>query len=151
MSVLTISLVTKILQDFSPAKVYPNFYYDRKQIRIDHKQGKSGIYMFINLKDFNKIYIGQSINLFNRFNQYLNNSFLSDKKNKQIFPRALLKYGQNSFALIVIEYVTVPMLDIREMFWINLIKPFYNIHPGGKTGGSMSHTDKTKGIKKKKL
>ena len=111
--------------------MYPNFYNDRKQIRKDHKTGKSGIYMFINLTDFSKIYIGQSINLYNRFNQYLNNSFLSSKQNKQVFPKALLKYGQNSFALVIIEYIPIPMLDIQEKFWIKLLNPYYNTRGSG--------------------
>lgn len=38
---------------FSPAKVYPNFYLDRRQIRKDHAPlesgaNKSAIYLFIN-------------------------------------------------------------------------------------------------------
>lgn len=150
LSLITISIVTKNLKDFTPIKVYPNFYNDRKQIRKDHKTVKSGIYLFINLKDFNKIYIGQSINLYNRFNNYLSNSYLKSKKNNQVFPRALLKYGQTSFALIIIEYVPITMLDIREIFWISLLKPYYNILPGGKKGGSIPHSKETKETLKQK-
>jgi len=85
--------------------------------------------MFILLKDPSKFYIGQSINLYGRFNQYLNNSYLKDKKNQQIFPKALLKYGQESFSLAILEYTNSVLLNSREMFWISLLKPYYNIHP----------------------
>lgn len=48
------------------------------------------------------MYVGQSENILRRMNNYLNNSYLRDTKNNQVFPRALLKYGQNNFCLIII-------------------------------------------------
>lgn len=100
--------------------------------------------MFINLHDFSKTYIGQSKNLFNRFEQYLNNSYLRGKKNKQVFPRALLKHGQVSFALIVIEYLPISLLNERESYWISLLTPYYNMSSGGSNGGSFNHSKDTK-------
>lgn len=35
------------LADFTPAKVYKNFYEDRAIIRQDHKGKVSGIYLFL--------------------------------------------------------------------------------------------------------
>lgn len=33
--------------------------------------------------------------------------------------KALIKYGQDEFALLILEYVKVKMLAIRETYWIN--------------------------------
>lgn len=150
---ITLTTVILLLKNFMPIKVYSNFYNDRAEIRKDHKNtNKSGIYMFINLKDLSKIYIGQSINLLNRFNQYLNNSYLESSKNNQVFPNALLKYGQDSFALVIIEYLPLSLLNVREIFWIKLLNPYYNIHPGGGSNIGIFHNEETKDkIRKKAL
>lgn len=48
-----------IINNVSPIKIYSKFYEDRKQIRKEHKgTSKSGIYLFINLNDWFKMYIG---------------------------------------------------------------------------------------------
>jgi group I intron endonuclease len=119
----------------SPVKIYPNFYSDRDKIRKDHKGKKySGIYLFINLEGANylKMYVGQSKNILGRMNNYLNHSYLKDRKNKQPFPKALLKHGTDNFTLIIIEYVARDLLNVREIFWIALLHPYYNILKGGK-------------------
>lgn len=86
------------LADFTPAKVYKNFYEDRAIIRQDHKGKVSGIYLFFNLQDITKCYVGQSINIVGRLNNYLNNAFLNGHKNsKSPFIKALLKHGQSNF------------------------------------------------------
>ena len=64
-------------------------------------------------------YIGSSINLAVRMRNYLNNTFLKDKKNCNMpIVKALLKYGQNNFALLIVEYVDVKELTIRETYFI---------------------------------
>ena len=82
------------------------------------------------------MYVGQSINILGRMNNYLNNSNLNNKKkkNNQPFINALLKYGKNNFCLIIIEYIPIIMLNDREIFWISLLKPYYNKSSGGTTG-----------------
>lgn len=80
------------------------------------------------------MYVGQSENILRRMNNYLNNSYLKAKKNNQVFPRAILKYGKQNFVLIIIEYIPIDLLDAREIFWIALLKPYYNITKGGRRG-----------------
>lgn len=41
--------------------------------------------------------------------------------------KALIKYGQDEFALLILEYVEVKMLAIRETYWISSILPYYNV------------------------
>lgn len=124
-----------LLAGFTPVKVYQNFHEDRAIIRRDHKGKVSGIYLFFNLQDITKCYVGQSSNILGRFNNYLNNAFLNGHKNSNSpFIKALLKHGQSNFGLIILEYVEQDKLGEREIFWINLLNPFYNVLSGGTTG-----------------
>jgi len=134
------------LGKISPVKIYPNFYSDRYKIRKDHKEKKfSGIYLFLNNANYLKMYVGQSKNILGRMNNYLNHSYLKERKNKQPFPKALLKHGTDNFTLIIIEYVPINLLDVREIFWIALLQPYYNILKGGKqTDKEYFHTEETK-------
>ena len=45
---------------------------------------------------------------------YLNNSFLSQTKNSNMpITKALLKYGQQNFAVLIIEYTDTPTTNVR--------------------------------------
>lgn len=78
------------------------------------------------------MYVGQSKNILGRMNNYLNNYDLKAHKNKQPFPKALLKHGTDNFCLVIIEYLPLGMLDDREVLWITLLRPYYNILKGGQ-------------------
>jgi len=41
--------------------------------------------------------------------------------------RALIKYGYSNFTLEILEYCDVPELLIREQYYLDLLKPTYNI------------------------
>lgn len=44
---------------------------------------------------------------------YLNSSFLNSNKNKNMpITKALSKYGQNNFALLILEYVETDSMDV---------------------------------------
>ena len=134
------------LSGFTPVKVYPNFYEDRAIIRKEHQGKISGIYLFFNLEDVTKCYVGQSSNIAGRLNNYLNNSFLNGHKNNNSpFIQALLKYGQSGFGVIILEYVPVEQLGEREIFWIKSLKPYYNVLSGGTSGSTgFQHSQETK-------
>lgn len=49
-----------------------------------------------------------------RMRNYLNTSFLINDKNFNMpIEKALFKYGQNNFAVLIIEYVDVEKLTMR--------------------------------------
>ena len=100
----------------------------------------------MNLKNLTKTYVGQSSNLKLRMANYLNNSNLLTKANKNSpISKALLKHGQLSFCLIIIEYVKPELLNDREVFWISLLNSYYNVLSGGSffsTG--YKHTDEAR-------
>lgn len=98
-------------------------------------KGKSGVYRWVN-KINNESYVGSSINLTNRLRKYYNINYLKYKiaiDNSRIY-RALLKYGYSSFTLEILEYCNNESLKIREQYYLDLLKPEYNIC---KTAGSM--------------
>ena len=92
---------------------------------LEENKGKSGIYMFTNkvTKDF---YIGQSKNLYNRFLNYFNPSYIRRLKNS-IIGRAITKYGYSNFSLTILEYCDKDNLTAREQYYFDTLNPVYNI------------------------
>lgn len=105
-------------------QIYLNPILQRKEIN-ENLKNKSGIYCWIN-KINGKSYIGSAINLNNRINDYYQNSYYRDKKNMLIV-RAILKYGLDNFALIILDIVKKNEVLIQEQYWLDDIKPDYNI------------------------
>lgn len=98
----------------------------------------------------NKVYIGQSVNPVQRWEQY--RSAVKKKPEAQLITRAMSKYGFNNFWMEILE-VNIKNYDEREKYWIqqyNSIAPNgYNLADGGKGSGngvysqSASITDST--------
>ena len=106
---------------------------------------KAGIYRWTNLKS-GKIYIGSSANLAKRFSSYFSIRFLTREslKYKSVIYFALLKYGHSAFRLDILEYCDPKELLAREQFYLDLLKPQYNIL---KIAGSLTgylHSEETK-------
>jgi GIY-YIG catalytic domain len=97
--------------NLKPVKVYI-LKIDRLQT-LKNEKDKSRVYCFINQIN-GHVYVGSSINLASRIINYLNNTFLKSKQNKNMpIIRALLKYDQSKFTLLILEYVEVESLTIR--------------------------------------
>lgn len=126
------------------AKYYsPEF--DKSKIIKDNKR-KSGIYLFINNKNL-KYYVGQSKDLgsvkIGRLTRYLNKSYLKSNPNS-LLVRAFIKYGYNNFTLAILEYCAIEKLDEREQYWIDFLKPEYNILKFVKSSRGYKHTEESK-------
>lgn len=96
----------------------------------------TGIYCFTNLQN-NKRYIGQSINIFDRYNQHkYRYNITNDSGYNCAFHNALRKYGWDNFSFEIIEECSVENLDEREKYWINyynsIVPNGYNILSGGQ-------------------
>lgn len=123
--------------------LYIDSLLNKSNILIENK-GKSGIYRWVNILS-NKSYIGSSTNITKRLRKYycinyLNNKIIKD--NSRIY-RALLEYGHSNFNLEILEYCDKKSLITREQYYLDLLKPEYNIC---KTAGSMlgfKHSEKT--------
>jgi group I intron endonuclease len=90
------------------------------------------------------MYVGQASNILNRVNNYLNPAFLAHPKNAGIpICQALLKYGAEDFAFVILEYTPIDLLNAREIFYIALLQPYYNILPGGGSSLGFKHSAST--------
>jgi hypothetical protein len=109
-----------------PIITYNNIDTNRYTI-LKENISKSGVYRLIN-KINGKSYIGSSIYLSNEFNNYYYlNSLTLKVKGSIIIYRALLKYGYKNFSLDILEYCESNMLRKREQYYIDKVKPEYNI------------------------
>ena len=107
-----------------PVKVYENAFSLKKDI-IKENKGLSGIYLLTNkLKD--EIYVGQSVDLSKRFIKYFSLSYLKSKESL-IISRALIKYGYANFSVSILEYCDKSNLTEREQYYLDKLKPNYNI------------------------
>ena len=57
---------------------------------------------------------------------------------------ALLKYGSDNFAMLIIEYTDLDVIIIRETHWIANIQPYYNVLKQGYSSIGYKHTEATK-------
>src|SRR2546430_5130457 len=58
--------------------------------------------------------------------------------------KAMLKYGQDSFAVLIVEYVDIKELTKRETHFIVNLLPYYNILKQGYSSIGYKHTEITK-------
>ena len=86
-----------------------------------------------------------SINLASRMRNYLNNTFLKSKQNVNMpIVKALLKYDQSNFSLLILEYAKPETLMARETFYITHVIPYYNVLNQGYSSLGYKHTEETK-------
>lgn len=105
---------------------------------------KIGIYKIINIKN-NKFYIGSSKNLEKRWKIHLSNL----KRNKHvncILQRAWNKYGEDSFIFQIVEDCSVEKLFEREQYYIDELKPKYNIGLNAFGGDNLTNNPNRKNI-----
>lgn len=100
-----------------------------------------GIYGLRN-KVNNKWYVGQSVDVYDRWNSYRK---LKCRSQRKLF-HALSKYGFDTFEKTLIEPCENVqwILDYREMYWIRILDSInngYNIREGGQGG---KHSEETK-------
>lgn len=110
-----------------PIVTYTDSFFNKSKILKDNKN-KSGIYRWVN-KITGESYVGRSKNLGIRFLKYYNRNHLLKTlltKNSNIF-KALLFYGHETFTLEILEYCDKKFTREREQYYIDLLKPEYNI------------------------
>jgi len=105
------------------------------------------IYQIIN-KINGKSYIGKTINLKNRIYGHKKSA---ERGSNYHFHNAIRKYGFNSFKLNILEYCKDKKeLNEREIYYIKIYKPEYNMTSGGDGGpirsGSNNGMSKYKGM-----
>jgi group I intron endonuclease len=124
-----------------------NLISDReKKVIFNDNNKKAGIYMFTN-KLNNKQYIGSTIDLNKRISAYFQKSYLNHHRYKNyLIVKAINKYGIDNFYISILEYTDNIRFNLikREQYWIDNIKPEYNIlQIAGSTLG-YKHTEEAK-------
>lgn len=119
--------------------VYKNCLLDKNEIFKENKY-KNVIYRWINNID-GKTYVGSTTNFYSRFYKYYNVEYL--KKHNTIIHNAILKYGFSNFSLEILEYCSKQDVIKREQYYLDLLKPEYNIlHTAGSSLG-FKHSEDT--------
>ncbi len=107
---------------------------------MEDNKNKAGVYRWIN-KDNNKTYIGSAKNLRTRFYVFYSVNRLINSK-MPIY-RAILKYGYSNFTLEILEYCEPDKTVTREQYYIDLLKPEYNILTTAGSTFGYKHTKET--------
>lgn len=98
-----------------------------------------GIYKIVN-KINKKVYVGQNVNIENRWNNHKTNYLNKNSKDYNTkFYKALRKYGIENFEFKIIEQCNKNELDKKEIYWINFYDSFkqgYNSTIGGQLGNT---------------
>jgi group I intron endonuclease len=107
-----------------PVISYSNADTQKKDIIKDNRN-KCGVYKWRN-NVTNKEYVGSSSNLVSRLYSYYSLNHLA-KQSSSLVCKALLKYGHSMFSLEILEYCKPSEVIIREQYYIDFLKPEYNI------------------------
>lgn len=99
-----------------------------KKTNPPENKGKSGIYIWTNL-DNGKSYVGSAVDLKNRLKRYLTLNYLETriKLSQSLIYSAILRCGHYNFKLEILEYCDRSDVIDRENYYLNLLKPKYNI------------------------
>lgn len=95
--------------------------YDILMSHLFNNNNKTcGIYKITNLKN-GEAYIGQSVDIKERFRQHIKNSLSYGPQTNKVYQQ-MQKYGQQNFTFEVIEEVDRSNLNERETYWIDFYK-----------------------------
>lgn len=107
-----------------PVVTYHNCDIDKTRIFSENK-GKAAVYRWVNRIN-GKTYIGSSVDLATRLYKYY--SLRQLNYSKTTIHYALLKYGFDNFKLEILEYCEKGANPVnREQYYLDLLKPEYNI------------------------
>lgn len=103
-------------------KVLWSAYYQKPYqeliARLFNSNKPSGVYKIICLPD-NKVYIGQSVNVPNRFSEHIKRGLGAEPATKNRLYTAMKQWGVENFTFELLEEVPKEKLNERERYWIN--------------------------------
>ncbi|MBC5667289.1 GIY-YIG nuclease family protein [Eubacterium sp. BX4] len=92
----------------------------------------TGIYCIENIIN-NKKYIGQSVNIEDRWRHHINELKRNEHDNKYL-QRSYNKYGLDNFKFYILEQCNQKDLDDKEIYWITKLDTYkngFNLTKGG--------------------
>lgn len=100
-----------------------------------------GIYKIENLID-HKVYIGQSLNIEERWKHHKRNAFCVNLGYDYPLYKAIRKYKLENFLFEIIEKCSPEILNEREQFWINYYNSYGNGYNQNLGGNNTQHISK---------
>ena len=100
---------------------------------------KSGIYEILNTTNGHR-YVGSAVNLRRRKSTHWRRLRQKCHENQHL-QRAWNKYGESVFDFDVIEYWEPEFLVSFEQWWMNMLRPEYNINPVAGSSLGVKRTD----------
>lgn len=127
-------------------KKYLNANADKLTIMAENRL-RSGIYLWQNNINSN-YYIGSAKDLWDRLRKYFYKEHLNRPEHKNLpILSVLKKYGHDNFSLHIVEYVEpfdkTKLLD-REQYYLDLLKPYYNVLEKAGSSQGFLHSEETK-------
>jgi group I intron endonuclease len=104
---------------------------------------KSGIYKLHSLHFPERVYVGSSLNCNARISRHLSKLRQNKHINKKL-QNHCNKYGVFDLGFQIIEHCSPNQLLIREQFYIDSIKPYFNIRTIAGSNLGLFHSLKTK-------
>jgi hypothetical protein len=138
---------------FAPYPPFDFGFPEKKASILKQNKGKSGIYKWTHIES-GKCYVGSAVDLSKRFKNYFNVYYLKREitVSRSLIYRALLKYGYTSFTLEIVEYCEKDKVLHREQYYLDKIKPEYNILNTAGSVLGLKHTEEAiEAIRKSKL
>ena len=89
---------------------------------------RSGIYQIKSRSNISRCYIGSAINIDHRWECHISDLNLNKHGSKKL-QRHFNKYGITDLEFIVVEPCFPEFLTIREQFYLDSIKPYFNSRP----------------------
>ncbi len=131
-----------------PVLSYENSDTEKKAIYQDNYK-KTGIYRWTH-KESGKSYVGSSLNIAQIFVKYYSVPSLlrETKRNNSAIYRALLKYGNSGFRFNILEHCGPNILIEREQYYLDLLKPEYNILKIAGNRAGFLHSEATKELQR---
>ena len=101
-----------------------------------------GIYKIENIINGN-FYIGSSIQLIRRFKTH-KERLIKNKHGNIILQRSWNKHGEKAFVFTIIEYCSKENIIEREQYYLDFLKPYYNIAPIAYSSAGIIRRQETK-------
>ena len=108
----------------------------------DVTKGVPGVYALIN-KVNGKVYIGSSVNLYNRLRDYYANWYIASNPGLLI-SKAINKYGLANIGIAILETTTLENTLKVEQHYLDTYKPEYNILKMAGRPTGYTHTEEGK-------
>lgn len=102
-----------------------------------------GIYSILNTK-VNKQYVGSSVYINKRWGSHLSDLRRGAHPNKHL-QRSWNLHGEENFIFSLLEPIQeINKIAEREQFWMNALKPAYNLRPVAENNTGFRHSEESK-------